>query len=134
MAVTATFVLFVKFPVILFTAVVWETPPENPVPVGVVQVYVVPEGTVPFAPWVGETLNATPLQIVEVIALILAIGLIVTVTVKVFPVFPPFTGVTVYVAVWVVLVGLIKVPEIFVALLPEVPPVTAPVTEGVPHE
>ena len=46
----------------------------------------------------------------------------------------PVTGVTVYVAVWKVLVGLTSVPLIFAAAVPVAPPVIPPVTTGKGHE
>jgi hypothetical protein len=54
----------------------------------------------------------------------------VMVTVKVDPVQLPEVGVTVYVAVCAVFVGLVSVPLIFDAPLPDVPPVIPPVTDG----
>ena len=47
-----------------------------------VQVYVVFAGTRPSVVCVGETVNATPLQVTLVIGLIAAVGLTVTVKVK----------------------------------------------------
>jgi hypothetical protein len=59
------------------------------------------------------------------------LGLTLTVTVKLVPVHGVGdAGVTVYVAVCTVLVGLISVPEINVCPVPETPPVTPPVTTG----
>ena len=84
----------------------------------------------PFTPLVGVTVNNTPLQLTPVIAVTLATGLIVTVTAKLAPVQVPDTGVTVYVALCCVFVGLTKVPLIFTALDPVVPPVNPPVTTG----
>ena len=66
-----------------------------PAPEGVVHVYSVPAGSVPFVPSTGVKLKLLPLQIVVLNVLIVAAGLIVTVTVKAFPV-PQFNdeGVT----------------------------------------
>ena len=94
----------------------------------------VPVGMVPFTPLVGVIVKATPLQEVAVIAETVAAGLTITVTVKVPPVKEPFTGVTVYVAVWDILVGLKSVPEILLAADPETPPVNPPDTEGAGQE
>ena len=102
-----------------------------PVTVGALQLYNVPAGTIPFVPSVGVTVNDTPLQVTLVIAVTLAVGLIVTVTVNVVPA-PQLTvvGVTVYVAVCWPFVGLTKVPLMFIAFVPIVPPVIPPVTVG----
>ena len=56
-----------------------------PVTVGALQLYKVPAGTIPFVPFVGVTVNNTPLQVTPVIAVTLAVGLTVTVTVNVVP-------------------------------------------------
>ena len=50
---------------------------------------------IPFAGSVGDTVKLTPLQVVVLIGLIVAVGSIVTVTVKTTPVQLPDTGVTV---------------------------------------
>ncbi len=65
---------------------------------GIVQVYVVPEGTTPSVRLAGVIVNVLPLQIVEAWLFIAGIGLTVTVTVNVAPVQLPEIGVTVYVA------------------------------------
>ena len=107
-------------------------PPVNPpVTIGALQVYVVPAGTIPFVPFTGLTVKPTPLQVVVVIAVITAVGLIVTTTVKV-ALAPQFTvvGVTIYVAECAVFVGFVSVPLINDAPLPVVPPVRPPVTIG----
>ena len=94
---------------LIFTAFVPAVPPVNPpVTVGADQLYKVPAGTTPFVPLVGVTVNNTPLQLTPVIAVTLATGLIVTVTAKLAPVQVPDTGVTVYVALCWVFVGLTK--------------------------
>src|ERR1044071_1702383 len=59
-------------------------------------------------------------------------GLTVTVTVNVDPVHEPDVGVTVYVAVCAVLVGLVNVPVIDEPD-PATPPVIPPVTVGTPQ-
>src|SRR5664280_69217 len=84
----------------------------------------------PFTPLAGADVNALALQIVDTILFIDATGLTVTVTVKVAPVQTPDNGVTVYVAVCGVLVGLVSVPLILAAAAPAAPPVIAPVTAG----
>jgi hypothetical protein len=70
-------------------------PPINPTPVGTDQVYVVPAGTIPFVILVGVTLKVTPLQVVVVIALMVAVGLTVIVNVNTAPVQLPDKGVIV---------------------------------------
>ena len=104
-----------------------------PVTNGALQLYKVPDGTMPFVPLVGVNVNNTPLQVIVVIAVTLATGLIVTVTAKLAPVHVPDTGVTVYVALCCVFVGLTKVPLMFIAFVPVVPPVNPPVTTGAPQ-
>ena len=99
-AVTTLIVVFVKVPVMELTPDACDNPPVNPTPVGVVQVYVVPAGTMPFVPFTGLTVNNTPPQLVALIGVITAVGLIVTVNVN--AAFAPHNnelGVTVYVAV-----------------------------------
>src|SRR5215472_6415557 len=103
-----------------------------PVTVGADQVYVVPPGTI-SVPLTGVTLKLPPLQIVCVCAAMVGTGLTVTVTVKVEPVQLPDVGVTVYVAVCAVLVGLVSVPVILAWLVPAAPPVMPPVTVGADH-
>ena len=108
-----------------------DAPPVNPpVTPGALHAYTVPAGTIPFVPFTGVTLNKTPLQLVPVIALITAVGFTVTVTVNVDPVQLPDNGVTVYVAVCVVFVGLVNNPLILTAVVPLTPPVIPPVTPG----
>ncbi len=69
-------------------------PVKPPVTDGTDQVYKVPAGTIPLVLLVGLTVNVTPLQLTDVIALITAVGLIVTVRVNVAPVQLPVNGVT----------------------------------------
>ena len=115
----------------MFTAFVPVAPPVNPpVTTGVIQLYKVPAGTTPFVPLVGVNVNNTPLQVTPVIAVILAVGLTVTVTVKVVPVQVPDIGLMVYDAVCCVFVGLTKVPLILTVFVPVMPPVNPPVTVG----
>ena len=67
-----------------------------PVTLGALQLYVVPDGTIPFVPLVGVTLKNTPSQLIAVIAVIAEVGF--TVTVKVNGAFVPHkvdAGVTV---------------------------------------
>ena len=83
----------------------------------------------------GVTENAVALHDVDVMAVTAGFGLTVTVTVKVDPTQLPNAtdevGVTVYVAVCAVLVGLVSVPVIL-AGVPTLaaPPVIPPVTPG----
>ena len=86
-------VVLISVPVIL-AAFVAVAPPVNPTPVGNDQLYSVPEGTIPFVTFVGDTVNNVPLQLIFVNALMVAIGLIVTVRVNAEPEQVPDTGVT----------------------------------------
>ena len=81
-AVTARFVVFNKLPNMSAAPVVCDNPPVKPEPVGTVHVYVVPAGTIPFVPLTGDTVNATPLHEVVVMAVMPATGFSVTTTVK----------------------------------------------------
>ena len=78
------------------TAVALAPPVNPPVTPGTDQLYVVPTGTIPFTPSVGVTVNNTPLQLTVLIAVITAVGLSVTVKVKLLPI-PQLTifGVTI---------------------------------------
>jgi hypothetical protein len=108
-----------------------DTPPVNPpVTLGADQLYVVPAGTIPFVPFVGVTLNVAPLQPVAVMALIFAVGFTDTVKENTAPVQPLYVGVTRYVAVWVILVGLVNVPITAKVAVPLAPPVMPPDTDG----
>jgi hypothetical protein len=78
--------------------------------------------------------NDEPVQIDLVMLLIVGLGLTVTIRVKVEPAQVPEVGVTVYVAVWAVLVGLVKVPVMLAAPDPAAPPVSPPVTVGADQE
>jgi drug/metabolite transporter (DMT)-like permease len=82
----------------------------------------------------GVTVNDPPLHIVAVLAAIVAFGLMVIVTVKLAPEHDPDKGVTIYVAVWLVLVGFVSVPLMFACAAPAAPPVRPPVTAGAAHE
>src|SRR5450759_567947 len=83
-------------------------PPVKPVPAGAAQLYVMPEGTVPSVIFTGVTVNVPPLHIAATNGFIAGLGLTVTVTVNDAPGQLPnnaeVVGVTVYVAVWAVLV------------------------------
>ena len=116
---------------LIVVAFVAGAPPVNPpVTLGALQLYNVPAGTMPSVRFVGLTVNATPLQLTELIAVITAVGLIVIVTVNVVPVHDPDNGVTIYVAVCVVFNGFVKIPLIVVAFVAGAPPVNPPVTLG----
>ena len=82
----------------------------------------------------GVTVKPAALHGVAVMAVTAGFGLTVTVTVKVDPTQVPDVGVTVYVAVCAVLVGLVSVPVIL-AGVPTLaaPPVIPPVTPGAAH-
>ncbi len=88
-----------------------------------------PAGTI-SAPLTGVTVKAVALHVVAVLLAIAGTGFTVTVTVKVAPVHAPDSGVTVYVAVCGVFVGLVSVPLILAAPAPPAPPVMPPVTTG----
>ena len=91
-----------------------------------------PAGTIPLVPFTGVVENAVPLQLTAVIALTDATGFTVTVNTNV-AFAPQLTdvGVTVYVALCAVLVGLVKVPKMFdPPPVPDKPPVSPPVTIG----
>jgi hypothetical protein len=80
----------------MFVAPLPDAPPViPPVTVGADQLYVVPDGTIPFVLLTGVTVNVEPLQTEEVIAFIAGVGFTVTVTVNVLPVQLPDRGVTV---------------------------------------
>ena len=63
------------------------------VTLGADQLYVNPAGTIPFRPLVGVNVKVTPLQVTVLIAVIVAVGLIVTVSTNVNPVQLPEVGV-----------------------------------------
>jgi len=109
------------------------TPPVRPpVTTGTPQVYVILPGTIPSVPFAGVAVKAEALHTDLVIAVTTGTGLTVTVTVKFDPVHVAVDGVTVYVAVCAVLVGLVRVPATD-APLPATPPVRPPVTTGTPQ-
>jgi hypothetical protein len=60
---------------------------------------VVPAGTTPLVTLTGAALNATPLQVIAVMAVTAGVGFTVTVNVKVEPGQAPEVGVIAYVAV-----------------------------------
>ena len=94
-AVWLVVVVFVRVPVTLLPLPA-RPPVIPPVTDGADQLYVVPEGTIPLVPSVGETLNAVPVQEAAAIAVIAGFGFTVTVTVKVEPEqLPGAVGVTV---------------------------------------
>ena len=73
-----------------------DAPPVNPpVTIGADQLYVVPAGTTPFTPLVGDAVNNTPLHVVAVIEVIVALGFKVSVNWNDDPVHPLDIGVTV---------------------------------------
>ena len=84
-----------KVPEIRAALVALIPPVKPPVTEGAGQVYIVPAGTIPLVISVGVVVNEVPLQMAAVIALIVAIGLTVTVTVKAAPLQLPDTGVTI---------------------------------------
>ena len=71
---------------IVLTPVDCDKPPVNPLPVGTLQVYVVPLGTIPLVLLTGVTLNVTPPQAVPVIGVITAVGFNVNVNINEAPV------------------------------------------------
>ena len=82
-------------PLIVVAFVAGAPPVKPPVTLGALQLYNVPAGTMPSVRFVGLTVNATPLQLTELIAVITAVGFIVIVTVNVAPVHAPDNGVTI---------------------------------------
>ncbi len=72
----------VRSPLIVTALVPLVAPVKPPVTVGADQLYKVPAGTTPLVPSIGVILNATPLQLTVVIAVIIPTGLMVTVTVN----------------------------------------------------
>ena len=93
-AVCVVFNGFVNSPLIFGWPLAAKPPVILPVTPGALQLYEVPSGTIPFVLFIGLTVNATPLQLTELIAVITAVGLIVIVTVNVAPVQLPDNGVT----------------------------------------
>ncbi len=87
-------VVFVSVPVIALEALACDCPPVNPVPVGAAHVNVVPDGIIPLVLFVGVDVNATPLQVVVLIAVTIAAGFNDIVTVNTGPVQVPDVGVT----------------------------------------
>ncbi len=85
----------VNVPLIILAFVALNPPVIPPVTVGADQLYKVPSGTIPLVLLAGLTVNNTPLQLTVVIAVITAVGLMVTVTVNVAPVQLPDSGVTI---------------------------------------
>ena len=81
-AVAARAPVFVNVPVIFVGLPLLAAPPENPEPDGADHEYVVAEGTIPFVPSAGVTVKALPPHAVAVIALIIGLGLTVTVVVN----------------------------------------------------
>ena len=133
MAVWVEFKGLPKIPLIVDALLAPVAPVKPPVTTGVPQLYNVPDGTIPLLIFVGLTVNATPLQLTELIAVITAVGLIVTVNVNVDPIQVPVIGVTVYVAVLAIFVVFVKPPLILATATPcEAPPVN-PVPVGAVH-
>ena len=57
-------------------------PPVKPAPVGAGQLYKVPVGITPLVTSVGVTVKATPVHVVVLIGVMIACGLMLTVTVN----------------------------------------------------
>jgi hypothetical protein len=133
-AIWVVLVGLVRVPLMFAAAVPAAPPVIPPVTEGAAQVYVVVPGTMPLTPSAGAAMKLPALHIVAVIFVTAGFGLTVTVTVNVAPVQLPDFGVTVYVAVATLFVGLVRVPPIAAAFEPAVPPVIPPVTEGAAHE
>ena len=87
----------------------------------------------PLVVFTGDTVKPVALQTVAVIFVIAGRGLTVTVTVKAAPTQLPDVGVTLYVAVCGVFVGLVRLPVMLAAAAPAAPPVRPPVTTGAAH-
>jgi hypothetical protein len=76
-------------PNIVVTLFVADAPPVTvPVNVGILQLYKLLIGTIPFVTLVGVTTKGTPLQVTVVIVVTSGVGFNVTVTVKFAPVQP----------------------------------------------
>ncbi len=90
----------------------------------------VPIGTMPFVPLVGNNVKPVPLQTVVVMVVTAGLGFTVTVMVKATPIQDPVVGVTMYIAVWAAFVGFTRFP-LMLEPLPLAPPVNPPVTVGV---
>ena len=76
-------------PNIVVTLFVADAPPVTvPVNVGILQLYKLLFGTMPFVSLVGVTTNGTPLHVTVVIAVTSGVGFNVTVKVKLAPVQP----------------------------------------------
>ena len=86
--------VFVKVPLTKACVVPPAIPVRLPVVDGADQVYVVPAGTTPFVPFVGEEVKLAPLQIVAVIAVMVALGFRLIVSENTAPVQVPDNGVT----------------------------------------
>jgi hypothetical protein len=73
-------------PNIVVTLFVADAPPVTvPVNVGILQLYKLLIGTIPFVTFDGVTTNGTPLHVTVVIAVTSGVGFNVTVTVKFVP-------------------------------------------------
>jgi hypothetical protein len=90
----------------------------------------VPDGTTPSVTSTGITVKPTPLQTVELIAVIAGRGFTVITTVNAVPTQLPDVGVTMYVADCEEFVELVRVPFMAGALVPDAPPAIPPVTTG----
>ena len=84
----------------------------------------------PLVVFAGDTVNAVALQTVAAMFVTAGLGLTVMVTVNAAPAQLPDVGVTVYVAVCGVFVGLVRLPVMLAAAAPAAPPVRPPVTTG----
>ena len=82
-------------PVMLLWALPEAPPVRPPVTVGADQLYVVPDGTIPFVSLTGVEVKPVPPQVTLVILFTYGRGFTVTVTVKVAPGQLPDNGVTV---------------------------------------
>ena len=95
MAVCVVLAVLFKVPDIIAALVALIPPVSVPVKVGVAQLYKVPAGTMPLVILVGVNVNDVPLQMILVIALMEAEGLMVTVTVNTALLQLPDKGVTI---------------------------------------
>ena len=82
-------------PLIILVFVALNPPVNPPVTLGALQLYRVPVGTMPLVPFVGVTVNDTPLQLTVVIGVITAVGFRLTVKLNEPPIQLPVTGVTI---------------------------------------
>ena len=111
-------------------------PPLKSEPLGAFHAYLTFDGTTPFTPSCGVTINGAPLHTVVLIALITGFGSTVTTTLNAAPVQYTVAGITEYVTLYDELVGLdIGPPNMFeLPVVCDWPPDIDPLPyDGWPH-